>query len=380
MSLETALLLNLYSVIILGIILYNLYRKYGINDKITKIFLMMIYITIGMLIFDGLGRFDGLSKPYFVYFNKIGNMVSFVLNSVLPSLYFLFILEIVLVNRFKKRLFAFIAVFIFLVFSTLSIMSIFSTNDNYFFYINDANIYIRGKLFFITVMYTGILLLGSTVLVFINRRKVDRRLFTSLFFFPIPPAIGIILQSIFYGTSLIGIGVTFSALFVHMHLQAIQMNTDYLTKIYNRRKLIFKLKCLISKAKPKKTFSGILIDIVEFKNINDSYGHQFGDTVLIRTAEILNNVIGPKNWVYRYGGDEFFILLNSSKKEVALEYITKINEEIKNFRIPKHKQFKLVLTFGYLVYDPIEKLPVEEFLEKIDHLMYNNKNYTVTSK
>ena len=380
MSLETALLLNLYSVIILVVILYNLYRKYGINDRITKIFLYMIYITIAMLIFDGLGRFDGLSRPYFVYFNKIGNTISFILNSVLPSLYFLFILEIVSINKIKKRIFLSIAVFIFLIFSTLSIISVFSTNDNYLFYINEDNIYMRGKLFFLTVMYTGLLLLGATLIVFINRKKVDRRLFTSLFFFPIPPIIGIILQSIFYGTSLICLGVTISALFVHMHLQAIQMNTDYLTKIYNRRKLIFKLKDLILKAKPDKTFTGILIDIVEFKNINDSYGHQFGDLVLIKIAEILNNVIGSKNWVYRYGGDEFFIILNSSKKEVAFKYIEKINDELTSFKDSKDNPFKIELTFGCLVYDPFEKLSVNEFLETIDLLMYSNKKYVVADK
>ncbi|MFA5220411.1 MAG: GGDEF domain-containing protein [Bacilli bacterium] len=380
MSLETALLLNLYSVIILVVILYNLYRKYGINDRITKIFLYMIYITIAMLIFDGLGRFDGLSRPYFVYFNKIGNTISFILNSVLPSLYFLFILEIVSINKIKKRIFLSIAVFIFLIFSTLSIISVFSTNDNYLFYINEDNIYMRGKLFFLTVMYTGLLLLGATLIVFINRKKVDRRLFTSLFFFPIPPIIGIILQSIFYGTSLICLGVTISALFVHMHLQAIQMNTDYLTKIYNRRKLIFKLKDLILKAKPDNTFTGILIDIVEFKNINDSYGHQFGDLVLIKIAEILNNVIGSKNWVYRYGGDEFFIILNSSKKEVAFKYIEKINDELTSFKDSKDNPFKIELTFGCLVYDPIEKLSVNEFLETIDQLMYSNKKYVVADK
>ena len=380
MSLETALLLNLYSVIILVVILYNLYRKYGINDRITKIFLYMIYITIAMLIFDGLGRFDGLSRRYFVYFNKIGNTISFILNSVLPSLYFLFILEIVSINKIKKRIFLSIAVFIFLIFSTLSIISVFSTNDNYLFYINEDNIYMRGKLFFLTVMYTGLLLLGATLIVFINRKKVDRRLFTSLFFFPIPPIIGIILQLIFYGTSLICLGVTISALFVHMHLQATQMNTDYLTKIYNRRKLIFKLKDLILKAKPDKTFTGILIDIVEFKNINDSYGHQFGDLVLIKTAEILNNVIGSKNWVYRCGGDEFFIILNSSKKEVAFKYIEKINDELTSFKDSKDNPFKIELTFGCLVYDPIEKLSVNEFLETIDQLMYNNKKYVVADK
>ena len=310
----------------------------------------------------------------------INNTISFILNSVLPSLYFLFVLEIVSINKIKKRIFLSIAVFIFLIFSTLSIISVFSTNDNYLFYINEDNIYMRGKLFFLTVMYTGLLLLGATLIVFINRKKVDRRLFTSLFFFPIPPIIGIILQLIFYGTSLICLGVTISALFVHMHLQAIQMNTDYLTKIYNRRKLIFKLKDLILKAKPDNTFTGILIDIVEFKNINDSYGHQFGDLVLIKTAEILNNVIGSKNRVYRCGGDEFFIILNSSKKEVAFKYIEKINDELTSFKDSKDNPFKIELTFGCLVYDPIEKLSVNEFLETIDQLMYSKKKYVVADK
>jgi len=91
-------------------------------------------------------------------------------------------------------------------------------------------------------------------------------------------------------------------------------------------------------------------------------------------------VIGSKNWVYRYGGDEFFIILNSSKKEVAFKYIEKINDELTSFKDSKDNPFKIELTFGCLVYDPIEKLSVNKFLETIDQLMYSNKKYVVPDK
>lgn len=377
MAFESALQLNIYSIILLIILLYNLYKKYGINNKVTKLFVSILFVTIAMLVFDGLGRFDGLSKPHYIYFNKIGNTVSFILNPVLASLWMIFILEIVGISKKKKMILEIVMISVFLIFALLSFLSIFATNNNFFFYINEDNIYIRGKLFFLTIAYTVILVIGALLIVLFNKAKVDRRLFVSLFFFPIPPLIGVALQTIYYGSSLILNGVAISALFVHLHLQAIQMNTDYLTKIYNRRKLIFKLTDETKKARPGKTFSGILIDLVEFKHINDSYGHLFGDEVLVRTAEILKKVIGPFNHLYRYGGDEFFIVISPAQEAETKKYIQKMREEIKDYKIPTRENFKLELTFGYLLYDPIDKLTVDEFLEEIDQLMYNNKIYNI---
>lgn len=79
--------------------------------------------------------------------------------------------------------------------------------------------------------------------------------------------------------------------------------------------------------------------------------------------------------VYRYGGDEFFIVIAPSNEEKTIGYINNIKEEIINFKAPDYGKFKLELTFGHLLYDPIEKPTVDEFLERIDQLMYNNKNY-----
>ena len=376
MGFESTLYLNMYSILILGIVLFNLYKKYGINNKVTKLFVAMIFVTIIMLFFDSLGRFDGMEKPYYIYLNKIGNTVSFMLNPVLVTFWMMFVLEIVSISKAKQNIIKYILFFMFVISAFFSLLSVFATNNNFCFYIDENNIYERGKLFYFTVAYTGVVVILSSLIVYFNRERVDRRLFASLFFFPVPPLIGIILQSIFYGTSLILNGVTISALLVHMHLQAIQMNTDYLTKIYNRRKLIFKLNDESRKAKPGNTFSGILIDLVEFKNINDNYGHLFGDEVLVRTAEIIKKTIGPKNLVYRYGGDEFFIVIAPSNEEKTIGYINNIKEEIINFKAPDYGKFKLELTFGHLLYDPIEKPTVDEFLERIDQLMYNNKNYS----
>ena len=55
MGFESTLYLNMYSILILGIVLFNLYKKYGINNKVTKWFVAMIFVTIIMLFFDSLG-------------------------------------------------------------------------------------------------------------------------------------------------------------------------------------------------------------------------------------------------------------------------------------------------------------------------------------
>ncbi|HHX79233.1 MAG TPA: hypothetical protein GX695_05760, partial [Acholeplasmataceae bacterium] len=108
MGFESTLYLNMYSILILGIVLFNLYKKYGINNKVTKLFVTMIFVTIIMLFFDSLGRFDGMEKPYYIYLNKIGNTVSFMLNPVLVCFWMMFVLEIVSISKAKQNIIKYI--------------------------------------------------------------------------------------------------------------------------------------------------------------------------------------------------------------------------------------------------------------------------------
>ncbi|HEY0828299.1 MAG TPA: GGDEF domain-containing protein [Bacilli bacterium] len=107
---------------------------------------------------------------------------------------------------------------------------------------------------------------------------------------------------------------------------------DVLTKVYNRRyvtRTFPKLSVLMDKKEEK--LSLFLIDVDDFKRINDTYGHKLGDTVLQQLAIILSRNTGKRDIVARWSGDEFLIIApftNEIGKEII---ITHINNELHKF-------------------------------------------------
>ena len=94
--------------------------------------------------------------------------------------------------------------------------------------------------------------------------------------------------------------------------------TDPLTGVYNRRYLMTNLLTELSRAQRyRHPLSLLLCDVDHFKRINDTYGHQAGDEVLIGFARTLSNNLRDTDWVARYGGEEFVIVLPETSVENA---------------------------------------------------------------
>ncbi len=87
-------------------------------------------------------------------------------------------------------------------------------------------------------------------------------------------------------------------------------NLDGLTKVYNRRALSTYLKEICSKEKLPHDLHALILDIDDFKKVNDTHGHLAGDKVLIFIANILRKTLRDGDRVFRYGGEEFVIILN----------------------------------------------------------------------
>lgn len=100
------------------------------------------------------------------------------------------------------------------------------------------------------------------------------------------------------------------------------ISIDELTQTYNRRHMQYSLQNELDRYKPKgSVFSLVLLDLDYFKHINDSYGHLIGDEVLKKLAEILNVSLRKKDLVFRFGGEEFLILLKETTEDEAHEII-----------------------------------------------------------
>jgi diguanylate cyclase (GGDEF)-like protein len=146
--------------------------------------------------------------------------------------------------------------------------------------------------------------------------------------------------------------------------------TDPLTKVYNRLKLNELLAFEVKKAERYELpLSLIMLDIDHFKDINDTYGHDIGDEVLVKLCEIITSHIRDTDVFARWGGEEFMIMLpntNTEGAEIMAENLRKIVEESEF-----GKAGKITASFGIAVYKTNSNM--RDMLKRVDDALYSAK-------
>lgn len=145
--------------------------------------------------------------------------------------------------------------------------------------------------------------------------------------------------------------------------------TDPLTGLMNRRYLIDTYNRLLRCAKRRaEAVTLVYMDVDDFKKINDSRGHLHGDSILRMLGEILRSVSRAEDISFRYGGDEFCVLLPGCNEEQAQEvYINRMKEEIGR-HLPG-----LVISVGCVQTGPFQFQDAESLIQQADERMYSQK-------
>ncbi|MFN4227190.1 MAG: diguanylate cyclase [Candidatus Ratteibacteria bacterium] len=151
---------------------------------------------------------------------------------------------------------------------------------------------------------------------------------------------------------------------------------DGLTGCFNRRK--FDEDILVEFAKAKRygrVFSILMIDIDYFKKYNDFYGHQKGDFVLKKMFELWKTNLRSSDFIYRYGGEEFVILLPETDKKSAYFVAEKLRQIVENteFEGEKESQPSKKITISIGVADSSDAENVENLIKSADKALYNAK-------
>ncbi len=150
---------------------------------------------------------------------------------------------------------------------------------------------------------------------------------------------------------------------------------DNLTNLYNRRFIDERLPIDIIKSTINEMpISIIMTDIDQLKKINDIYGHLEGDLKVKEYGNILSNSIrGGKDWVARYGGDEFLICLNNTDNDTAYKIAERIRKDIEsNISVMDNNEIKITGSFGICTMYK-ENLTAEEMIRIADKKLYEAK-------
>ncbi len=161
---------------------------------------------------------------------------------------------------------------------------------------------------------------------------------------------------------------------VENHLSEIA-NLDTLTQIYNRGKIekIFEIEILRTK-RYNRDLSIIFIDIDDFKRINDTLGHKAGDKVLIKLVKCIKKHIRASDYLGRWGGEEFIVILPETTSAQAKELAYLIKTRINEYNFDTNKQISA--SFGVTQFKKDDSF--NSFIERADNAMYyvkrNGKN------
>ena len=150
--------------------------------------------------------------------------------------------------------------------------------------------------------------------------------------------------------------------------------TDGLTKLYNSRSFYSQLELEVDRFnRYKHPLSLLLLDIDNFKEFNDTFGHLEGDKVLVRFSQIIKDCLRINDSAYRYGGEEFTVILPETDGDKAKTVAQRIRStlEAENFTPVPGEHAKITISIGVTQYFPKEELSA--FIRRADQAMYFSK-------
>lgn len=149
---------------------------------------------------------------------------------------------------------------------------------------------------------------------------------------------------------------------------------DQLSGLYNKRSLIEKLEWLcVQKGDKEEKFAVVMLDVDNFKTVNDSLGHNIGDKVLQEISDAILKSVSKHDIVSRIGGDEFAIILTQDAFDVSIiDQLKKIQKNIENLTVLQSIKYHIYASMGVALF-PKDGLDAHALIKNADIAMYKSK-------
>ena len=359
--------ISIFEFIVMTIVLYNQIMYIPQNSKYKRV-VVELSTSLSLMIFGNgvLSCVNGTNFFGSYYINYVFTVIYFLLNGLVPLLWFKYMY--IFYDTSPKKSISQITAIPYLLYLILIFINCFT---DILFSINSNNQYQREDGFWLIVILNMTYILASVVVIIlaITRNRGFRSEGKHILLGMLLVALGIVLQLYFWEDSFILLTFLLFMLIVFLRFQNLEMLVDPLTGLGNRRRMQLYIDKLSRKRKGE--FSAIVFDIDDFKDINDLYGHIYGDRDLIVISKILEKSAGNKKITcIRYGGDEFIVI---TPKEEVNEFIAKFKKLLSEFN--DHKEFpsKIDVSIGVSEFTVNSEINMEYIINTADKLMYEKK-------
>ncbi len=372
-------MINGFSLTILAIFFWN-HQKKNQHSKTRKYqyFQHMVVTNIALLVLD-CGTFLVLEAPQpgMRTVNVLVTMAYFMLTPLMSFFFICFVDEVLCVSA--ETLSRRIRWYLIPVALHVAI-ALLTPFTGWFFRIDEANAYHRGSLLLLSFFLSYLLMVLAFVKALISyaRSRKENKGFAKhareygwLIKFTLIPLLGGIVQAFFYNVTYVWNFTVIALLVLYINYQNEEITTDSLTGLYNRRQAFTYFERFV-RERGKGSIALIMMDINNFKSINDRFGHTMGDEAIITVARCLEAEFGWDDFICRFGGDEFVVITKHGAAAHLKAALQRVNDSLAASHREKKYPFDLSLSAGYALYSKRNDT-MDALFQKADAMMFEQK-------
>lgn len=370
-NIEEILILNSAGVVILALSLLCRVGSTGEKHFDDRVFNWMIGITLGALAAETLTFLvDGRPGSLVRCMQYLLNAYLFLAACSVGALWVLYVDYRIYhsLKRIQKRMLWVVAPPALI--AVLIVCDLFGTG--FIFSISEENVYCRGSLVMLSYLVLFYEYGVSLILAILAVKRNNHVRFFPILYFVIPCVVGTVVQVLCYGLSVGWFCVGLAFTFVQMQLNNQNAFVDDLSGLYNRKYYHYVIGKLLG-SKKNQTIYGIMMDVNDFKSINDRFGHSAGDDAIRSLGRLISEVTTEQDMAFRHAGDEF-IIIGAAEDETHVEQLMDaLTRKTEHFNETAGKPYKLSLASGYTLCKTAQ-LDSDSFLHQMDLKMYEAKS------
>ncbi len=367
--------INAAGIVLLLLFLNNMNRN-GHRDMPLdqRIFKALMGMNILIFLLDtGMWLLDGTRFPLSGVLMNFVTLLYYIGNPLICFLWLMYTDYKIHESRRRLRKRAFLYVIPCGISAALSVVSLFT---GWLFALDGDNAYSRGPYFWVmavsALFYLGLSFLMSLKDIRVNGWEENRTVSVHLVLFPIGIILASVIQILFYGVSIIWVCTMIALASIYINIQNVEIHTDFLTGLYNRRWLDEHFQRRLKMRRPEQQLFAVMIDLDDFKGINDRYGHAAGDDALKKLSGILRQACkGSDDAIARLGGDEFIILGERAETGEIIKLMDAISASALAFNAQHQSPYLLLPSMGHSIYSKEDT--DSSFFAAADRAMYRNK-------